>query len=248
MCCSGFLKVMMFIFNGIIFLAGCAVLGVGVWVAVDKTSFLGILDNVDGIPQELSQLIYVSYLLIALGCVLVVIGFLGCCGAIRESRCMLLTFFIIVLIIFLAEVAGAVVLFVFQDVVADLLMKVEGSVVGSIKKDYGSSTGVTSLWNSTMEQLDCCGFMNYTDFTGSPYYTSQGGIYPQYCCNVTISAFPCNGTDAQLSRVDGCYTKLVTILEENAVIVAGVAIGIAALEIAAMVVSMVLYNQIGRKA
>lgn len=60
-------------------------------MAVDKTSFLGILDNVDGIPQELSQLIYVSYLLIALGCVLVVIGFLGCCGAIRESRCMLLT-------------------------------------------------------------------------------------------------------------------------------------------------------------
>lgn len=34
-----------------------------------------------------------------------------------------------------------------------------------------------------------------------------------------------------LERVDGCYTKLVTILEENAVIVAGVAIGIAALEV-----------------
>lgn len=72
-------------------LAGAAILGVGVWTAVDSTSFLGVLDSVQGIPEELSQLIYVSYLLIALGSVLLIIGFLGCCGAIRESRCMLLT-------------------------------------------------------------------------------------------------------------------------------------------------------------
>ena len=72
-------------------LAGAAILGVGVWSAVDSSSFLGVLDTVEDLPQEVSQLIYVSYLLIALGSVLLIIGFLGCCGAIRESRCMLLT-------------------------------------------------------------------------------------------------------------------------------------------------------------
>lgn len=63
----------------------------GVWVTVDSNSFLGVLNNVEGIPSEVSQLVYVSYLLIALGSVLLIIGFLGCCGAVRESRCMLLT-------------------------------------------------------------------------------------------------------------------------------------------------------------
>ena len=32
----------------------------------------------------------VGYLLIAIGLLLLVIGFLGCCGAMKESKCMLL--------------------------------------------------------------------------------------------------------------------------------------------------------------
>lgn len=72
-------------------LAGAAILGVGVWLKVDSASLLGILNSVDGAPDELSLLENGSYVLIAVGAVLVVIGFLGCCGAIRESRCMLLT-------------------------------------------------------------------------------------------------------------------------------------------------------------
>lgn len=71
--------------------AGAAILGVGVWVKVDSGSLLGLLDSVEDAPSGLSQLIYVSYLLIGVGAVLLVIGFLGCCGAVRESRCMLLT-------------------------------------------------------------------------------------------------------------------------------------------------------------
>ncbi|KAK1886338.1 Tetraspanin-1 [Dissostichus eleginoides] len=106
MCCSGFLKIMMFIFNGGIFLAGVAILGVGVWVKVDSGSLLGLVEEVDGAPSGLSQLSNVAYLLIAVGAVLLLIGFLGCCGAVKESRCMLLTFFSIVLILFLVEVAG----------------------------------------------------------------------------------------------------------------------------------------------
>lgn len=72
-------------------LAGAAILGVGVWVEVDSSSLLGFLDGVEGAPEELSHLAHVGYLLIGVGAVLLVIGFLGCCGAIRESKCMLLT-------------------------------------------------------------------------------------------------------------------------------------------------------------
>ncbi|XP_056891409.1 tetraspanin-1-like [Takifugu flavidus] len=247
MCCSGFLKVMMFIFNGGIFLAGAAILAVGVWVKVDSGSFLGILDDVEGVPVGLSQLVNISYLLIALGAVLLVIGFLGCCGAIKESRCMLLTFFIIILIIFIAEVAGAIVLFVFTGVAAELFAEVENAVRDSIKKSYGTQDSLTILWNTTMEQFGCCGVKNYTDFKDSPF---QGGrdIYPQFCCNISSTTFPCNANQAMSSMVDGCLDKLVAAIEENSLIIAGVAIGITAIEIAAMVVSMVLYKQIGTKA
>uniref|UniRef100_A0A4W6FSF3 Tetraspanin n=1 Tax=Lates calcarifer TaxID=8187 RepID=A0A4W6FSF3_LATCA len=209
MCCSGFLKMMMFVFNGGIFLAGAAILGVGVWVKVDSGSLLGILENVDGTPSGVSQLVNVSYLLMAVGGVLLVIGFLGCCGAIKESRCMLLTFFSIVLIIFIIEVAGAVVLFVFQGLAEQLLAGLETEVRESIQKNYGESESLTSLWNATMEEFKCCGYRNYTDFDNSPF---QGGkdVYPQICCNTTITTGTCNRNAAGFSVRDQVTSCMLT--------------------------------------
>uniref|UniRef100_A0A8C2XML1 Tetraspanin n=1 Tax=Cyclopterus lumpus TaxID=8103 RepID=A0A8C2XML1_CYCLU len=222
MCCSGFLKIMMFIFNGGIFLAGAGILGVGVWVKVDSGSLLVLLDNVEG-TSEFSQLVNVAYVLIGVGAVRLVIGFLGCCGAVRESRCMLLTFFSIVLIIFLIEVAGAVVLLVFQDVVSQ-------------KQDpLGNNCHL------------CCGYKNYTDFDGSAFNNQLGGdLYPVTCCKETIGV--CNTDEAYNSMIEGCFNKLLQLIEENAGIIGAVALGIAALEVAAMVVSMVLFKNIGEKA
>lgn len=72
-------------------LAGAVILGVGIWVKVDNASLLGILENVDDAPSQLSHLGSIGYVLIAVGAFLLVIGFLGCCGAIKESKCMLMT-------------------------------------------------------------------------------------------------------------------------------------------------------------
>lgn len=71
-------------------MAGVAILGVGIWVKVDSGSILNFLGKIEDAPAELSQVLNVGYLLIALGALLLVIGFLGCCGAVRESKCMLL--------------------------------------------------------------------------------------------------------------------------------------------------------------
>ncbi|XP_056265516.1 tetraspanin 34a [Pseudoliparis swirei] len=246
MCCSGFLKIMMVIFNGGIFLAGACILGVGVWVKVDSGSLLGLLGNVEDSPG-LSQLVNAAYLLIGVGAVLLVIGFLGCCGAVRESRCMLLTFFSIVLIIFLIEVAAAVVLLVFQGLVQKVLGLLEVEVKTRIKDNYGNNTEFTKLWNVTMEEFNCCGYKNYTDFDGSSFQKELGeDLYPVTCCNETIGR--CSTDKAYYSGIDGCLMRLVDLIEENLVIIGAVALGIAALEVAAMVVSMVLYKNIGNKA
>ncbi|KAK6300675.1 hypothetical protein J4Q44_G00287730, partial [Coregonus suidteri] len=245
MCCSGFLKIMMFIFNGAIFLAGVAILAVGVWVKVDSGSLLGVLDNIEDAPAELGQLANVAYLLIGVGVVLLIMGFLGCCGAMKESRCMLMLFFIIILIIFIAEVAGCILVLVFQPLAKEILEDLSEKVVASIKKDYGNDGSLTSLWNGTMEQFKCCGFRNYTDFDGSPFQGNPTiSVYPLTCCKNTAT---CMEPAAESSEVIGCFNMLLNLIEDNAVIIGAVGLGIAALEIAAMVVSMVLYQQIGNK-
>ncbi|XP_026878121.2 tetraspanin 34 [Electrophorus electricus] len=243
MCCSGFLKIIMFVFNGVIFLAGAVVLAVGIWVSVDSSSLLGVLSHIPDAPPELAQLANVGYLLIAVGTVLALMGFLGCCGAVTENKCMLLMFFIIVLIIFIAEVAGAIVILVFQPLVKELLVKVNEKFVVTIQKNYGKDAGFTTVMNETMTQLKCCGFNNYTDFTGSPFVTDTNN-YPESCCFKSLTI--CNLNAAEASAEVGCFNALVTLIEDNASILGGVALGIAALEIAAMVVSMVLYNNVGK--
>ncbi|XP_036407992.1 tetraspanin 35 [Megalops cyprinoides] len=240
--CFTFLKVMMFIFNGIIFLAGGAILGVGVWVKVDSGSLLGFLNGIQGAPVDLSQLLNVGYLLITVGGVLMVMGFLGCCGAMRESRCMLLLFFVILLIIFIAEVAGAIVVLVFQPLVENLINKLGDKAVKSIKKSYGDNADFTGVWNTTMTGLQCCGFNNYTDFTDSPFHKNNNK-YPAPCCKFSS----CTSEAARNSTVAGCFPRLVDLIEENAVVLGGVGLGITGLEISAMVVSMILYCKIRSK-
>lgn len=228
----------MFIFNGIIFLAGAAILGVGIWVKVDSGSVLNFLGKIDDAPPELSQVLNVGYLLIALGALLLVIGFLGCCGAVRESKCMLLLFFIIILLVFIAEVAGAIVILVFRPFADELFAKIGKAAVKNIQKDYGKNSDITGLWNTTMNTLKCCGFYNASDFTGSPYYMDHGQLYPPQCCPGTNS--PCN----QTLTITGCFPKIKQLVDDNTVVIVGVALGIAALEICAMAVSMILFCRI----
>ncbi|NP_001038906.2 tetraspanin 34a isoform X1 [Danio rerio] len=243
MCCKGFLKVMMFVFNGIIFLAGAAVLAVGIWVAVDRVSLLGFLEHIEDAPPELAQLANIGYLLIGVGAFLAIMGFLGCCGAVKESKCMLLTFFIIVLIIFLVEVAAAVVLFVFEPVVQETLNEIGQKVAKSIKDNYGKDEPFSSIWNTTMNELKCCGYNNYTDFSGSNF-VEETSMYPEKCCS--SGSQRCDERAAEDAVIAGCFRTLVKLIEDNALLLAGVALGIAALEIAAMVVSMILYKNVGK--
>lgn len=232
----------MFVFNGIIFLAGAAILGVGIWVKVDSGSILNYLHMVEDSPMDFSQVLNIGYLMIAIGAFLLVVGFLGCCGAVRENKCMLLMFFIIVLIIFIAEVAGAVVILVFKPVAKDLFTIVGQAAVLNIKKDYGENSDITGLWDSTMDTLKCCGFFNASDFVDSPYYVSNGHQYPTQCCR---NMNPCNQTHIHVpSTVPGCFKMIKHLVDDNIVVIIAVALSIAILELSSMTVSMILYCKI----
>ncbi|XP_052571895.1 tetraspanin-1 isoform X2 [Peromyscus californicus insignis] len=209
--CFKFLKVMMFLFNLIIFLCGAALLAVGIWVSVDGTSFLKIFGP---LSSSAMQFVNVGYFLIAAGAVLFILGFLGCYGAHSESKCALMM----------------------AEQFLTLL------VVPAIKKDYGSQTEFTQVWNSTMDGLKCCGFNNYTDFNGS-HFVEENKVFPSYCCGKPGNSTegPCTEEKAQSTQVQGCFKQLLHDIRTNAVTVGGVAVGIAALELAAMIVSMYLY-------
>ncbi|KAM3875828.1 tetraspanin-1-like [Diretmus argenteus] len=109
-------------------------------------------------------------------------------------------------------------------------------------RNRGKTVSVTpwaELQKLPSQQLNCCGFTNYTDFVGSQFEEQSGGNLPPSCCQ--LNSAPCSPEEAQRSAVEGCFQQLLETLKHNANIVGGIAAGIGALEVAAMIVSMYLY-------
>ncbi|XP_029909441.1 CD9 molecule a isoform X2 [Myripristis murdjan] len=96
-------KYLMFAFNLVFWLAGTAVLAIGLWLRFDSKT-KGLFEGADS-----PYVFYTGvYILIGAGALMMVVGFLGCCGAIQESPCMLGLFFFFLLIIFAVEVAAGI--------------------------------------------------------------------------------------------------------------------------------------------
>ncbi|CAE1291208.1 TSPAN8 [Acanthosepion pharaonis] len=74
----------MFIFNFIILICGCFLLGVGIYTRANHNELcITTLGSNLFLPFALT--------LITVGSIIIVLSFLGCCGAIKEVRCMLAT-------------------------------------------------------------------------------------------------------------------------------------------------------------
>ena len=83
------IEIMLILFYWIVLqLGGLTLLAMGIWVSVDGGSFLNLLGP---FSNQATQFVNVGFFCIAVGAVLVLLGLLGCCGAHKESKCLLLT-------------------------------------------------------------------------------------------------------------------------------------------------------------
>ena len=87
--------------------------------------------------MELSTFNFVSTsnIAIVVGVVIVLVAFLGCCGAINEVAPMLLAFFILMLIIFILEVAAGALAYSKRNEVSTILWS-QGPKGGWKKLDF----------------------------------------------------------------------------------------------------------------
>ncbi|XP_041852302.1 CD9 molecule a isoform X2 [Melanotaenia boesemani] len=145
-----FLKYFMFIFNFFFWLAGTAVFAIGLWLRLDPTT-KGLFEGSDS-----PFLLYTGvYMLIGAGALMMVVGFLGCCGAIQESPCMLGLFFFFLLIIFAIEVAAGIWVFSNQSKIVDDFTKIYMQTYNDFK-----TTGderLKQMLQLIQEKLNCCG-------------------------------------------------------------------------------------------
>ncbi|CAG0917065.1 unnamed protein product [Notodromas monacha] len=238
-------KYVLWIVNFLIFIAGLAVLALGIWIYSDLSSFLYTVRNlpVENYQLEVwtqSQVLKEAmYVLMALGGFLLILGFLGCCGASRENRCFLLMYGIVVLLLSLTLASLIGVFFGMKD---KLVTEGRTAMDKALLEDYrynqktNDTNIATNVLNLLMAKLGCCGVNDYTDFKRKVKDWPSELEIPPACCKLKDSKDnsydPVDSNclrdprDSNANINQGCFDKLITIVNDNLLIVLGAMVGL----------------------
>ncbi|XP_044234321.1 CD81 antigen isoform X1 [Ursus arctos] len=163
--CTKCIKYLLFVFNFVFWLAGGVILGVALWLRHDpQTTNLLYLELGD---RPAPNTFYVGiYILIAVGAVMMFVGFLGCYGAIQESQCLLGTFFTCLVILFACEVAAGIWGFVNKDQIAKDVKQFYDQALQQavVDDDANNAKAVVKTFHET---LNCCGSSTLSALTTS---------------------------------------------------------------------------------
>ncbi|XP_026202537.1 tetraspanin-2a [Anabas testudineus] len=140
-------KYLLFVFNFIFWLSGLLVLAVGLWLRFDPETVELLTGN--GAPDTFFIAVYI---LLGAGGLMMIVGFFGCFGAVRESQCLLASFFACLLIIFGAEIAAGVFGFLNKEQIVEEVQKFYSSSITDVTNSNG--TAVATIYHKT---LNCCG-------------------------------------------------------------------------------------------
>lgn len=241
--CVTCVKYLLFAFNFLFWLCGCALLGLGLYLCFEPT-----MRQYAQTSGDLSEYYIALYCLTGVGGLMMLVGFLGCCGACAESRILLGLFFTFLLLICVVEVGGGFYAYLNREHLKEL---VEESMKQTIQNVYGSDQVVTDAVDAMQKGLKCCGAESPKDWFSSKYGFIPGSCCVEEGCEVpnALAAFAkllAGNTDI-IIYTEGCSTKLFEQLEQYTVILAGLTIGIGVVQLLGMVFSCCLCIAIGRQ-
>ncbi|KAM4840283.1 CD9 antigen [Urocitellus parryii] len=212
------IKYLLFGFNFIFWLAGIAVLAIGLWLRFDSQT-KSIFE------QEANHSSFYTgvYILIGAGALMMLVGFLGCCGAVQESQCMLGLFFGFLLVIFAIEIAAAIWGYSHKDEVIKELQDFYKDTYNKLKtKDEPQRETLKAIHYA----LNCCGVV--------------GGV-EQFIMDI------CPQKDIiETIQIKSCPEAIKEVFDSKFHIIGAVGIGIAVVMIFGMIFSMILCCAIRR--
>uniref|UniRef100_A0A1I7XXP4 Tetraspanin n=1 Tax=Steinernema glaseri TaxID=37863 RepID=A0A1I7XXP4_9BILA len=223
-CGNQVIKFLVFSTNFLIFAFGALIFGFSLWANLDHDFAKHLQEFVNQTGMDPSHLDDLSkyqaslWVLVAVGFLLLIVGFLGCCGAACESALMLTLFFVVILILSVIEL-GAVI---FALVNKTALME-------SLQQLLQKSSGTADLRKNLLpiENLfQCCGATRETQ-----YLYEQDGL--------------CKGA---LSGAYDCFSVISEHLERTGEVVIVIAFVLLAIEFFSMVFSCILMRAFGERS
>lgn len=224
--CTKCIKYLLFVFNFVFWLAGGVILGVALWLRHDpKTTSLLYLELGD---RSAPNTFYVGiYILIAVGAVMMVVGFLGCYGAIQEAQCLLATFFACLVILFACEVAAGIWGFVNKNQIAkDMKQFYDQAAQQTVVDDKDMASKAQAVMKTFHQTLNCCGSKTLSQTT-----------------NLHLRSTTCPNSPNSLATIlykEDCHPQIDDLFSGKLYLIGIAAIVVAVIMIFEMILSMVL--------
>ncbi|XP_063807866.1 tetraspanin-18-like [Pseudophryne corroboree] len=222
-------------------LGGISLLGVGIWLVADPDGFQNLFTSNPLLSAG-------GYILLIVGLSLALLGFLGCFGAIRENKPLLLLFFILVLVFFTVELVGVILALSYQNMVK------EEHFLHELQIYYNgdnSSEVFSQSWNTIMIALSCCGISGLNDFDNRSHFHDLYPMapWPEACCkrdNPMLSGEikdkqKCMENTPDYTNNQGCFITIARSLKKYISVSAAVGFGVLGIEMFAMFFALCLY-------
>ncbi|XP_052020234.1 CD9 antigen-like [Apodemus sylvaticus] len=213
-----YIRYLLFGFNFIFWLAGIAVLAMGLWLRFDSQT-KSIFE------QETNHSGFYTgvYILIGAGALTMLVGLLGSCGAEQESRCMLGLFFGFLVVIFAIEIAAAIWGSTHKD---EVIKEVQKFYMDTYQKLRNKDEPQRETLKAIHLALNCCGI--------------AGGV-EQFISDICPKK-----QILETFQVKSCPEAIDEVFNSKFHIIGVVGIGIAVMIIFGMIFSMILCCAIRR--
>ncbi|KAM0731888.1 CD63 antigen [Formica fusca] len=224
-------KYLLFLFNLIFAITGIVFISVGTVILVAYSGYNNFMD---------SWFFAAPVLMIIVGVIVFLVSFFGCCGAVKENHCMIITFSVLLLLIFALELGAGITGYMMRGEVGNMLE----NRLNSTMRQYSSNDDIRRSWDIMQHDLHCCGMNAPADWSHIGFI---GNNVPQSCCKeIPSQSSKCDSNSIQAFS-DGCMIKLQSAIENNAMILGGVGIGIALIQLIGVIFACCLARSIRRE-
>jgi len=189
-----FATVVLFVGNLAILAFACVLIYAGVASQYTFDDFKS-LDNMNSLQTPQNATIAI----IVLGAIIGLVAFMGCCGALKQSPCLLYTYGTIIFLFLVAEIAAVAVVFYFKG---DIETEFKNELQEGFNKglatwtdgNHDENNAWMKSWNKIQNDFECCGFQGPEQYNGT---------LPTSCCDGDKQ---CNKVAS--SRDKDCYNAI----------------------------------------
>ncbi|XP_065070578.1 CD151 antigen-like [Rhopilema esculentum] len=225
-----------------LWLTAAGIFGVGVWTLASKNDYEALLGSVMYVTS--------AGMMIAAGIFAMFVCIFGIIGAIRDSRFMILGFFVMITIVFCMELVAGILAYVYRG-------EVRTEVSKNLNVTIASKFGVlghekeTKAVSQLQRTYQCCGDVDFSSWKNSAWRKLNSNIsgvaeVPDSCCispseKCGVRTHPSNVWRNDLLPL-GCFTKLERYLDDHLFIMGIVGICVGIVQLSCMALSMWLYR------